>query len=371
MPGLKLAFTLAVAAYVIGKYFLSGKDDDDAPLPPPRDSYYPSYPYNSGTTTLTQAQQSHRPPPPPSYTQPPPTTNVYSQTTAKTPAPPDYGRSIQHPGLSYTGTPSQSQPSFNTFNPHNQSTARTSAPHDYGHGVNHSSVTSDYGRAPSHTQPSSTRTQASRPYSSLFDTGRVHEAPKYEDEYGYGCGCGYEDEDEDFQVHSHVPSRVHTRGEPRLPTALVGVSSDPRYGEPASVEDLEFAKKLREQARRKGREMSEARSRAKSAQKKGLLGAAYAHRLGAIAHESEMKELDKRAAKIVFKENNKDRREGGKIDLHGLYVAEAIQVAKDQLQTAGLRGDKVVRLIVGKGLHSDGGEAKIRPALEISSLNGA
>ncbi|KAH9019014.1 hypothetical protein EDB85DRAFT_2121407 [Lactarius pseudohatsudake] len=303
------------------------------------------------------------PRPPPSYTQRPPATNAYSQTTARTPAPPDYGRSVQHPSLSYTGTPSRSQPSFN---PHDQSTARTSAPRDYGRGVNHSSVTSDYGRAPSHTQPSSTRIQASRPYSSLFDTDRVHEAPKYEDEYGhgYGCGCGYEDEEEDFQATSHVPSRVHTRGEPRLPTALVGVSSDPRYGESASVENIDFAKKLREQARRKGREMSEARSRAKSARKKGRLGAAHAHRQDAIAHESEMKELDKRAAKIFLRENNKDRAEGGKIDLHGLYVAEAIQVAKDQLQTARLRGDETVRFIVGKGLHSDAGEAKIRPALE-------
>ncbi|KAH9176281.1 hypothetical protein EDB89DRAFT_1903111 [Lactarius sanguifluus] len=360
MPGLKLAFTLAVAAYAIGKYFFSGKDDDDDAPPPPRESYYPSYSYNSGTTR-TQAQQSHRPPPPPPYTQRPPATNPYSQTTARTPAPPDYGRSVQHPSLSYTVAPSQSQPSIN---PHNQSTARTSAPHDYGRVVNHSSVTSHYVRAPSQTQPSSTRTQASRPYSSLFDTDRVHEPPKYEDDDEYGCGCGYEDEDEYFQTISHVSSRVHTRGEPRLPTALVGVSSDPRYGEPASVENLEFAKKLREQARRKGREMSEARSRAKSARKKGRLGAAHAHKQDAIAHESEMKELDKRAAKIVFRENNKDCREGGKIDLHGLYVAEAIQVAKDQLQTARLRGDEVVRFIVGKGLHSDAGEAKIRPALE-------
>ncbi|KAH9083550.1 hypothetical protein EDB83DRAFT_2669553 [Lactarius deliciosus] len=360
MPGLKLAFTLAVAAYAIGKYFFSGKDDDRPP-PPPRDSYYPSYSYNDGTTR-TQTQRSHGPPPPPpSYTQRPPATNAYSQTTARTPAPPDYGRSVQHPSLSYTGTPSQSQPSFN---PHNQSTAKTSAHHDYGRGVNHSSETSHYVRVSSQTQPSSTRTQASRPYSSLFDTDRVREPPKYEDEYGYGCGRGYEDEDEDFQATSHVPSCMHTRDGPRLPTALVGLSSDPRYGEPASVENLEFAKKLREQARRKGHEMSEARSRAKSARMKGRLGAAHAHKQDAIAHESEMKELDKRAAKIFLRENNKDRTEGGKIDLHGLYVAEAIQVAKDQLQTARLRGDEVVRFIVGKGLHSDAGGAKIRPALE-------
>ncbi|KAH9083555.1 hypothetical protein EDB83DRAFT_2329929, partial [Lactarius deliciosus] len=76
-----------------------------------------------------------------------------------------------------------------------------------------------------------------------------------------------------------------------------------------------------------------------------------------------MKELDKRAAKIFFEENNKNRREGGKIDLHGLHVNEALQFAEDQLQTARSRGDEVVHFIVGKGLHSDAGEAKIRPAL--------
>ncbi|KAH9040806.1 hypothetical protein EDB85DRAFT_2109281 [Lactarius pseudohatsudake] len=110
--------------------------------------------------------------------------------------------------------------------------------------------------------------------------------------------------------------------------------------------------------------MSEAYRRAKSAKKKGRLGAAHAHRQDAIAHESKMKELDKRAAQIFFEENNKNRREGGKIDLHGLHVDEALQFAEDQLQTARSRGDEVVRFIVGKGLHSDAGEAKIRPALE-------
>ncbi|KAH9176284.1 hypothetical protein EDB89DRAFT_1940257 [Lactarius sanguifluus] len=112
--------------------------------------------------------------------------------------------------------------------------------------------------------------------------------------------------------------------------------------------------------------MSEAYRRAESARKKGRFGVAHAHAhtQDAIAHESEMKELDERAAKIFFRVNNKNRREDGEIDLHGLYVAEAIQVAEDQVQTARWRGDEVVRFIVGKGLHSGTGEAKIRPALE-------
>jgi len=100
-------------------------------------------------------------------------------------------------------------------------------------------------------------------------------------------------------------------------------------------------------------------------EKKRFGGGAQAHNREAAAHEKVMKELDKRAAKIIFTENNKNRKEGGMIDLHGLYVAEAVQIAKDHVQTAILRGDEVVRFIVGKGLHCrrEGGP-KIRPALE-------
>ncbi|KAH9019005.1 hypothetical protein EDB85DRAFT_386231 [Lactarius pseudohatsudake] len=78
---------------------------------------------------------------------------------------------------------------------------------------------------------------------------------------------------------------------------------------------------------------------------------------------------------------SQNHREGGMIDLHGLSVAEAIQVAKDKLETARSRGDEFVPFIVGesfdktvgcvhnsdnlgKGLHSDAGGAKIRPALQ-------
>ncbi len=36
------------------------------------------------------------------------------------------------------------------------------------------------------------------------------------------------------------------------------------------------------------------------------------------------------------------------IDLHGLYVAEAVQLAEDQVQAARSRDDEVVRFIVGE-----------------------
>jgi hypothetical protein len=68
--------------------------------------------------------------------------------------------------------------------------------------------------------------------------------------------------------------------------------------------------------------------------------------------------------------------------LHGLYVKEALERTDRAIQDAKDRGDAEVRLIVGqwilamnisvqpdqlttgKGLHSNGGSAKIRPAVE-------
>ena len=80
-------------------------------------------------------------------------------------------------------------------------------------------------------------------------------------------------------------------------------------------------------------------------------------------------------------------RKEGMVDLHGLYVHEAVRYAKQELESASRRDDEVVRFIVGtsinelsgvhvlngvrvnspdpgKGLHAEDGEAKIRPALE-------
>ncbi|KAI9463663.1 hypothetical protein BJY52DRAFT_1210374 [Lactarius psammicola] len=136
-----------------------------------------------------------------------------------------------------------------------------------------------------------------------------------------------------------------------------------RSASPDAVEELELAKRLREKARHSGWEMAEAYSEADSAERMGDLWAAQEYRQQGHAHKIAMEELDKRAAKIIFREKNKNRGDG-MIDLHGLYVAEATRFAREQLGSARLRGDEVVRFIVGKGLHADSGGARIRPAVE-------
>ncbi|KIK67073.1 hypothetical protein GYMLUDRAFT_92914 [Collybiopsis luxurians FD-317 M1] len=81
------------------------------------------------------------------------------------------------------------------------------------------------------------------------------------------------------------------------------------------------------------------------------------------AHQRKMEQLNKEASDWIFAENNKDNKPG-EIDLHYLYVKEALEHTDRAIEDAKRRGDSEIRLIVGKGLHSQGGVAKIKPAIE-------
>jgi hypothetical protein len=53
----------------------------------------------------------------------------------------------------------------------------------------------------------------------------------------------------------------------------------------------------------------------------------------------------------------------GIIDVHGLFVAEAVKKVETALQTAIWDRRKELRVIVGRGLHSQGRRPKLRPAI--------
>lgn len=52
------------------------------------------------------------------------------------------------------------------------------------------------------------------------------------------------------------------------------------------------------------------------------------------------------------------------IDLHGLFVEEAVEIVRARMQEERRRGGKGLWVIVGKGNHSEGGVAKLKPAVE-------
>jgi len=62
-------------------------------------------------------------------------------------------------------------------------------------------------------------------------------------------------------------------------------------------------------------------------------------------------------------ENNKHS-PPGTIDLHGLYVKEAIERTEAAIANAQRQGTDELRVIVGKGIHSQGHVAKIKPAVQ-------
>jgi hypothetical protein len=102
-----------------------------------------------------------------------------------------------------------------------------------------------------------------------------------------------------------VPSPTHVA--PLAPSRLPNVRPDIGVEAATTAEDKRAANKLRERARRCGREMCAARDLAKSAHKRRDYAAAQRHTQDAIAHDCEMKSLDRKAAEIFFRENNKVR----------------------------------------------------------------
>mmetsp|Transcript_10452 Transcript_10452/g.27251 ORF Transcript_10452/g.27251 Transcript_10452/m.27251 type:complete len:199 (-) Transcript_10452:657-1253(-) len=84
--------------------------------------------------------------------------------------------------------------------------------------------------------------------------------------------------------------------------------------------------------------------------------------------DSRAKERARKAADATFARNNEGR-PANEVDLHGLYVDEALERVENAISTA--RWSQILRrpvakditFIVGKGLHSQDGVAKIKPAV--------
>lgn len=78
---------------------------------------------------------------------------------------------------------------------------------------------------------------------------------------------------------------------------------------------------------------------------------------------AQAEDANRRAAEWVFRENNADSAED-EIDLHGLYVKEAEYILQNRLAAALRTNQSHLKVIVGKGLHLQGGIAKLKPAID-------
>ncbi|PBK68339.1 DUF1771-domain-containing protein [Armillaria solidipes] len=119
---------------------------------------------------------------------------------------------------------------------------------------------------------------------------------------------------------------------------------------------------LRVRANKEGDEMARCFDESHKAHNRGDRAAAKGLSKQGKIHKQKMEQLNKETSNWIYLENNRNRKPG-EIDLHGLYVKEAIAYTDAALEEAKLRGDSEIRLIVGKGLHS-GGAAKVGPAIK-------
>ncbi|KAF4599559.1 hypothetical protein EYR40_006653 [Pleurotus pulmonarius] len=151
---------------------------------------------------------------------------------------------------------------------------------------------------------------------------------------------------------------------PPAPTSPKPPASRPQKHEDQNQinQQNDFYLSLRAQANEEGDRMARCFEESQQAYTSGSKARAKELSNEGKNHKAVMEELNRQASEWIFTENNKDSMPG-EVDLHGLYVKEAIAFTDRAIQEARSRGDSEIHLIVGKGLHSRSG-AKIRPAVE-------
>ena len=131
-------------------------------------------------------------------------------------------------------------------------------------------------------------------------------------------------------------------------------------GEPAIEQLRDRAEQLRMERDRLFEAASTAYKRGRGAEAKRL--AQEGHRV-----DAEYKTARSTAAQAIFASKNAGL-DASEIDLHGLYVEEALEIVKARLDGIDARRhgetNRGLRIITGAGHHSDGGRARIRPAVE-------
>lgn len=126
--------------------------------------------------------------------------------------------------------------------------------------------------------------------------------------------------------------------------------------------DAEY-KQFRQEAQQHFQKYKDLSARSQQAYKAGNKQEAKQNSDAAQLEHKKFQELNNKAAEFVFVENNKDSGPN-EIDLHGLFVSEAEYVVKRRFIYAIEHHESEIRAIVGKGLHSQNGVAKIKPAIE-------
>lgn len=137
------------------------------------------------------------------------------------------------------------------------------------------------------------------------------------------------------------------------------LDTEPDYNHVSDQEYVTFRKKAQD-AYNKRAELSQ---KSQNAYKQGDKQKAHELSVEANKQLAIAEQFNAKAAEFVFIENNKDS-DDNDIDLHGLYVKEAEYILKQRIISGINKHQPTIDCIVGKGLHSKNGVAKLKPAVE-------
>lgn len=122
-------------------------------------------------------------------------------------------------------------------------------------------------------------------------------------------------------------------------------------------------KELRRQAQSEGSKMAHAFDASKKAYASGQGARAKELSEEGHRHQAEMERLNTEARQWIFAANNADS-PPDTLDLHGLYVKEALSKVEEAVQQAQQQNYPQLKLIVGKGIHSRDHVSHVKPAVQ-------
>ncbi|KAJ7361434.1 hypothetical protein DFH08DRAFT_374164 [Mycena albidolilacea] len=128
---------------------------------------------------------------------------------------------------------------------------------------------------------------------------------------------------------------------------------------------------LRERAAEANRLRGEAFAESQNMHRLGLRDEARRLSQEGKEHKERMDKLNKAASERIFLENNENRNDIDGVDLHRLFVKEALLKVQEVILAAQRRGESTVRFIVGQGLHSIDGAPRLKPELTSRIQDGA
>ncbi|GAA6049287.1 hypothetical protein JCM3770_005923 [Rhodotorula araucariae] len=202
------------------------------------------------------------------------------------------------------------------------------------------------------------RSRPFRPPPSFYDPSSPYSHPSYRAPPPTNAAAGNDDDLLLPELHIFHLLPSYLRPSYHVLLRLLGIEQNHDMKNAQNVRYVE----LRNLAIREGDLMAKAFAASKQAYAAGDGGRAHDLSLEGKEHQRNKDRYNDDAAAWIFAENNSTQPQGS-IDLHGLYVQEAIEYTEKAIADARNKGMPELRVIVGKGNHSPSHVAKIKPAI--------